>query len=49
METYGVLDEGGVPQSAYTIGPRAFFHFVFLNRKALWRFLRWAALLEKQR
>jgi len=49
METYGLLDEGGVPQLANTIGPKAFFRFVFLHRKELARFLRWAALLEKQR
>lgn len=43
METYGILDERGVPLTAHAIGPREFFQFACSNRLALWRFLRWAA------
>ena len=45
METYGVVDEQGRLLHAEDLTPSRFFHFAFHNRRALARFLRWAALL----
>jgi len=45
METYGLVDEHGAPLSAQAIDAKAFLRFALSNRRALWRFLRWAATL----
>ena len=45
METYGLLGPTGGPLHADDITPAQFFRFTLLNRGALLRFLRWAALL----
>ena len=47
METYGVLDAAGRPMTAQAITAKDFFRFAGSNRLALWRFLRWAAVLEQ--
>jgi hypothetical protein len=47
METYGIRNEQGILLSASSIGPRAFFRFLVINRRALLRFLRWAASLHR--
>ena len=46
METYGVVDERGALTSAQAIGAGTFLRFVLRNRRALGRFLRWAAELD---
>ena len=45
METYGVLDERGVPLTAHEIDAKRFFRFAASHRTALIRFLYWAASL----
>ena len=45
METYGILDEHGQLLHAEEITPSQFFLFTIRNRRALRRFLRWAASL----
>lgn len=45
METYGSLDDRGVPRSADAIDPKAFLQFLVVHRRPLMRFLRWAATL----
>lgn len=47
METYGVLDAAGRPMMAQAITAGGFVRFAASNRRALWRFLRWAAVLEQ--
>ena len=45
METYGVPRPDGRLLHAHDITPPQFFQFLLRHRAALWRFLRWAALL----
>jgi len=45
METYGVLDPQGRLLHADEITPPRFFAFSIFHRRALLRFLRWAASL----
>ena len=45
METYGTLDEHGQLLHADAISPSRFLMFTLCQRRALLRFLRWAALL----
>jgi len=45
METYGILDERGQLLHADAITPWQFFRFMIIQRRALCRFLRWAARL----
>ena len=45
METYGVQDAHGRLLHAEAISPRRFFQFMLRHRRALLRFLRWAACL----
>ncbi|MBI3324733.1 MAG: hypothetical protein HYZ92_05585 [Candidatus Omnitrophica bacterium] len=47
METYGILDERGIPRSAGEIDAAMFFRFLVIQHQALVRFLRWAAMLER--
>jgi hypothetical protein len=48
METYGILDERGVPLNANAIDAKTFMRFVLTRRAALLQFLRWAASLEAE-
>lgn len=45
METYGFLDKQGRLLHAEQITPRLFFRFLGVHRRALTRFLSWAAAL----
>ena len=45
METYGTLDERGQLLHADAISPSRFLAFALRHRRALLRFLRWAACL----
>ena len=45
METYGCLDARGRLLHAEEITPAGFFAFLARHRRALCRFLRWAAAL----
>lgn len=47
VETYGVTDATGRLLQAESIGPRHFFRFLRLRHRALRRFLRWAADLDR--
>ena len=46
METYGITDEQGRLLSAAQITPRRFLQFCWTERRALRRFLQWAAALS---
>ena len=48
LETYGITDADGQMLSAKEITAGVFLRFCFVRRRELWRFLRWAALLEQQ-
>ena len=45
IETYGILDERGQLLHADAINPPRFLAFTLRHRRALLRFLRWAACL----
>ena len=45
IETFGVLDERGRPLHADDLTCSHFIRFVLCHRRALTRFLRWAACL----
>jgi hypothetical protein len=45
IETYGMTDASGQLLHAAHITPARFFRFTFHHRRALARFLRWAARL----
>ena len=46
IETYGILDEHGVPRSAEEIDAKTCFRFLMVHHHALVCFLRWAVMLE---
>ena len=45
IETYGMLDEHGTLLHAEALTPARCLQFLLTHRKALHRFLRWAAAL----
>ena len=47
LETYGVLDQQGHPLHAEAITFTRTAQFVIRERRALLRFLRWAACLDR--